>query len=436
MTEKRKISVRKILQVLLTLVVTVGCVIVMVSASRVEDRQTLKEVRVHIKNDKKYHFIEEKEITDLAINNRGLDILHIPLSRLDIHSMEQVVKKDPWVADAQVYVDNERVLHLYVTQRIPVARLFLQNGSSYYIDTTFNTMPLSDNSVYYTMVVTNVPELKNDSVGKSLKKQIVSLVRTIQADTFWNAQVAEVIIDSVNNFELTPVLGEQRILLGEAADIREKLDNLFAFYRRVLNRIGWDKYEVLDVRFKGQVVASPSLPYKGPVDKALATMNWVSSITETEAIMAERDSIRKAEAGATEKWSPVAHISKRDAARVKDLKIVDDSTRRGLRVAGSKAPESKKAATPVAAHPAKVAAPKAVVAPTPDKAAGKTTSVKKAVQLKSELHASAKKAAKPAAKKKAAAKAKPVKKETNNKNKKGNAHDASPKYVYPAKKGH
>jgi cell division protein FtsQ len=296
MAKKRKISVRKILQVFLTLVVTAACVVAMVSASKIDDNTTLKSVAVHIKNDKKYHFIEQKEIMDLAINNRNIDIIHTPLSKLDIHQMEQVILADPWVADAQVYVDNARMLHMYVTQRIPVARIFQQSGGSCYMDTTLSTMPLSANYIYYTTVVTNVPELKNDSAGRALRKQIVSLVRTIQADSFWSAQISQVIVDSGNTFELVPVLGDQRILFGDATGMNDKFNNLFTFYKNVLNHIGWDKYEVLDLRYNGQIIASPSLPYKGPVDKAVVNMNWINSLVESEAEKDEKDSLRMAAA--------------------------------------------------------------------------------------------------------------------------------------------
>ena len=296
MAEKRKISVRKIIQVLLTLIVSTCCIIAMVSASRIEDSKMIKSVSINIKNEKKYHFIEQQEIMDIAINNRNVDIEHTPVSKLDVHSIEQVILADPWVANAQVFVDNAQVLNIYVTQRIPVARLFQQNGASYFLDTTLSIMPLSKNYVYYTTVVTNVPELKNDSVSWALRKQIVSLVRTIQADTFWNSQVSQVILDSSNMFELTPVLGEQRIILGDITGAKTKLNNLFLFYKNVLNRIGWDKYEVLDLRFADQVVASPSLPYKGPTDKAVVNMNWINSIMETEARKDSKDSVKAVDA--------------------------------------------------------------------------------------------------------------------------------------------
>ena len=292
---KRKISIRKILQVSLTVVVSMCCIIAMVSASNIEDSKTLTSIEVHFKNDKKYHFIEEKEILDLAINNRDIDIMHIPMSKLDIHSMEQVIMEDPWVAHAQVFVDNNRVLQMYVTQRLPVARVFQKDSKSYYVDGTLSIMPLSTNYIYYTTVVTNVPEIRNDSMGWALRHQIVSLVNTIQRDSFWNAQISQVVVDSVGAFELIPVLGDHRILFGDASNMKDKFNNLFLFYKNVLNRIGWDKYETLDVRFKDQVIASPSLPYTGPGDKAVDKMNWINSIVETEAKNDEKDSVHAAE---------------------------------------------------------------------------------------------------------------------------------------------
>lgn len=283
MAEKRKISIRKILQLFVTLVVTTCCVIAMVSASRIEESKMISSVAVHIRNDKKYHFIEQQEIMDLAINKDNIDITHTPVSKLNLHAMEQRILSDPWISGAQVYVDNDRVLQMHVTQRIPVVRVFQRNTVSYYMDTTLSIMPLSRNYIYYTSVVTNVPEIKNDSISWALRQQIVSMVRHIQHDSFWNAQISQVIVDSVGMFELVPMIGNQRVIFGDVANMNEKFNNLFVFYKNVLNKIGWDKYETLDVRYKDQVVALPSLPYKGPVDKAIDKMNWINSIVETEA---------------------------------------------------------------------------------------------------------------------------------------------------------
>lgn len=248
---------------------------------------------VSISNDRKYHSLEQKKIMDLAIYKRNIDIEHTPVSKLDVRGIERAIETDPWVQNAQVYIDIERVMHIEVTRRVPVARLFRADGVSYYIDSTLHTMPLSDDYTYYTNVVTNVPDLGNDSAGIGMKKQIVRLARFINTDSFWSAQVSQIAIDSAGMFELTPVIGEQKILLGDTSRLVEKFTNVMTFYKDVLNRIGWDKYQTLDVRFQDQVIASPSLPYKGPVDKAISKMNWITSIEVTEAQKRHEDSIRE-----------------------------------------------------------------------------------------------------------------------------------------------
>lgn len=279
MAEKRKISVRKILQFLLTLVVTACCIVAVLSASRKEDEKYIRNIDIRIKNENKCRFIDKAAIMDLVANDKHIDLKHVPSSKLDLHGMEEAIAANPWVGRAEIYVDNLRDLHLNVTQRVPVARVFDSDTNSYYLDTALQIMPLSDRYVHYTTVVTNVPVLKDkDSASNVIKAEVVKVVRFIERDTFWNAQVSQIIMQPGGTFELVPVLGHQRILIGDTSMLKEKFANLFTFYKSVLNRIGWGKYDVIDVRYKGQVVASPALPWNAPVDKAMSNMNWVKSI--------------------------------------------------------------------------------------------------------------------------------------------------------------
>lgn len=277
MNEKRKISIRKILQTVLTLVLAGVCIVAMVSAANRQDKQKISELNIHIKNPR-YGFIDTVQVKNMLLTDRHIDINKTGIGRLNLYRMEKEVSTNPYVEDAQVFIDNRKVLNVFVTQRIPVARLFDQAGNSYYLDHTLKAMPLSSRYVHYTTVVTNVPVLKDDSMGIALKAQIVALVKYIDRDTFWGAQISQIIVTDNYEYELVPVLGKQKILLGDTSRLDEKFSNLFAFYKKVMNRVGWDKYTVLDLRYEGQVVASPSLPWKAPVDKAVANMNWVQSI--------------------------------------------------------------------------------------------------------------------------------------------------------------
>jgi len=500
MEEKRKISIRKILQMALTIVGAVGCIIAMVSASSLEGEKPLKKLPVlHIRNDRKYHSTEQRKIMDLAIYDRNVDILHTPVSRIDVHGIEQAIKSDPWVADAQVYIDIDRVMQIYVTRRVPVARIFRKDGESYYVDSTLHTMPLSDDYTYYTTVVTNAPDMGNDSAGKSILKQIVTLVKAINADSFWNAQVSQVSMDSAGMFELMPVLGNQKIKIGDTSRLKEKFGNLLAFYKNVLNRIGWDKYDVLDARFHDQVIASPSLPYNGPRDLAISKMNWITSIETTEAQKFHEDSVRAAEtkiaaiaaakaesierakkkaaavaaAAAAAKAAAKAAAPKRYAGKTaKDLKkdkkkekvdkkslktaaaahkVGDKAAHTVTKAAatGKNKPAPKHDAKGTKAPPAKTAKKEPAKAVAAQKHPAKKDVVKTA-QKKPGAHAAS--AAHPAAKASAkkAPPAKPNKKDDKKKpktkadkekdkkkdKKETGKHEAAGKYTYPAAKGH
>ncbi len=281
MTQKRKISVSKILNTVFTIALICCCIIALSSASKIEKTKTLSNIEIDISNGDKYRFLDDKKVMDMINKEHGEEVTRLPIGNLDTRAMEQAISTNPWVKDAEVYIDNAHVLHLFITQRTPVTRIFETNGNSYYLDKTLSTMPLSDNYIYYTTVVTNVPPIKDDSAGHALKGQIVAIVKFIEANPFWMAQISHVEVDTGNTFVLAPLLGTQKILLGDTSRMKEKFDNLYVFYKKISNRIGWDKYEVLDLRYKGQVIASPALPWKGPIDKAMVNMNWARSMVDS-----------------------------------------------------------------------------------------------------------------------------------------------------------
>lgn len=312
MAQAPKISIIKVLQVLFTFVMCTTCMVAMIGAASIEDDKTIDDrVEVRILGSKRYHALEEQQILNQAIVDRKVDLKRTPIGEMDLNGMEEALKKDPWILDAQCHIENKWIvnaagqkenqyyLHIDIEQRIPVARMFTKDNSSYYIDKGYHPMPLPKQFNFYTPVVTNVPYLGKDSLGDVIRQEILYVVNTLQKDSFWSAQSAQIMLNDQYKFELMPVAGNQRIILGDTSRLKDKLENVYLFYVHVLNKIGWDKYEVLDARFDNQVVASPSLPYKGPVDKSAHDFDWVNSIVVTQAridsVHQEAD-IRKAEA--------------------------------------------------------------------------------------------------------------------------------------------
>jgi cell division protein FtsQ len=282
MAIKRKISTRKVLQALITLVVTGGCIVALVSASKIQNQKRLNTVTIDIKNEGKYRFVNKDRLWKQLVEERGIQSGKTAIDRIDIKAIEKNAYEDPWVGNAQVYLDNGRNMHITLTQRQPVARIFLENGQSRYLDTSLRLLPVSDQFTYYTTIVTNVPLLHDDSISRDMKFRVIRLVKFIENSRFWNAQIAQVMVTPDRMFELIPVMGKHTISIGDTSRLEEKFDNIFAFYKNVLNKIGWDKYDNLDARFAGQIVASPALPWSPPSKNALSNMDWVKSIMASD----------------------------------------------------------------------------------------------------------------------------------------------------------
>lgn len=275
---KRRVSIRKILQTLVTFLLVGLGVFALQSANRIEKNKTLSGLHIKIFNQHEAGFINEAYAQELLFGSSQAHLNHLRLDRLNLNLMEQKLQSNPWISRAEVYADNEHKLFVHIWQRIPEVRLFTSDGNSYFLDKNLKEIPLSEHYSPLLPVVTNVPQLKSDSSETALRTAIFKVVSTLQQHPFWNAQIAQIAVVNNREFELVPVLGRQRILLGDTSLIHQKLENLLAFYQQVQNKIGWDKYTTIDLRYKDQVVASPALKWKAPVDRALNNIDWIKAV--------------------------------------------------------------------------------------------------------------------------------------------------------------
>ena len=69
------------------------------------------------------------------------------------------------------------------------------------------------------------------------------------------AQVAQVNVEPNGTFQMVPTLGDHLVLLGSTAQLEDKLNRLFTFYKKVWLVSGVNAYQYIDCRFDHQVVA-------------------------------------------------------------------------------------------------------------------------------------------------------------------------------------
>lgn len=88
--------------------------------------------------------------------------------------------------------------------------------------------------------------------------KLLTFVKFVEADAFWRSEVVQIEAATSDSgapdLTLVPRSGPFVVRFGRIEEVREKLDRLSRFYRNGLDRMGWDRYGSVDVRFAGQVV--------------------------------------------------------------------------------------------------------------------------------------------------------------------------------------
>ncbi|MGK4422426.1 hypothetical protein ACSLVQ_29670, partial [Klebsiella pneumoniae] len=72
-----------------------------------KEQQTCKDVHIEIDGTQQQVFIDEKDVLQL-INITG-NIQTKKLSQIDLKSLETALKKNLWIKNAELFLDNTRV---------------------------------------------------------------------------------------------------------------------------------------------------------------------------------------------------------------------------------------------------------------------------------------------------------------------------------------
>jgi cell division protein FtsQ len=252
-----KTTIRKIVFIAVWLCIGGGMLTLLLAAISKKNRGRCVDYKITVQGKSEGTFITIADVENQLLKSASGKLKGVSVSSFHLHRMEQELEHNSWIKHADLYFDNQDVLHVSVTEKEPVARIFTTGETSFYIDSASRRIPLSDKSSARVPVFSGFPDKKRyTSADSAMMRDITRLAVFIRNNSFWNSQVAQVNITENRGFELIPVVGNHIVKLGSAENLPQKFNRLMAFYEQVLRTSGFDKYKVIDVQFKGQVVAS------------------------------------------------------------------------------------------------------------------------------------------------------------------------------------
>ena len=179
------------------------------------------------------------------------------LGSIDFERIEREIKRQSYVANAQVYMTLEGVVEIKVIQRQPILRIFNDKGESFYLDGMGYLMPLNPSFSARVLVATGTIDeafskkvcylsdsvkLKDSMNYHSVVNNLYKLSTFITKDKFLKAQIEQIYVEPNGEFELIPRVGSHTILMGTADNLEDKFERLFVFYRIGLNKTGWSMW--------------------------------------------------------------------------------------------------------------------------------------------------------------------------------------------------
>ncbi len=226
------------------------CYIVFVSFffRRMKSEGTCTGLQVEVVDSLDKHFVSKGDLVSI-LKNAELYPVHKPIGAINTERIERELLKNEMIARVEVYKTPSRLIKLEVEQKIPIIRI-ISNSDNYYIDNRGTVMPISPH------YVADVP-IASGNVEKTLAKtDLYKFALFLQKNKFWNDQIEQIYIYPDNEVDLIPRVGDHRIILGDFTDFEAKLNKLQLFYEQAMPKVGWEKYSIINLKYKDQIVCT------------------------------------------------------------------------------------------------------------------------------------------------------------------------------------
>jgi cell division protein FtsQ len=253
---------RKVLKILLIIPVLYLILVPVFLVSSANSRRC-KGISIDIKDSSDYHFVTKRQLLNLVYGSTG-KIIGKPVKDVSVSDIENKINGLRELKEAEVYMTIDGTIHVYANQRDPVMRVMPNGGGDFFIDNDgvvvrkrnlyTPRLHIVEGNVNISSAMLNGVSVLDTSIKNSILKDIYYLVEYINDNSFWSAQIDQIYVDNNDQIDLIPRVGNHVIHLGTTENLEGKLRNLATLYEKVLPEVGWNKYSVINLEYKDQIV--------------------------------------------------------------------------------------------------------------------------------------------------------------------------------------
>lgn len=238
---------KKVIFISLAVIIIGYIITVMVFLNPKTNTEVCTDLEIIVIDTLDRHFIKESEIISI-LKKEELIPTGKNLKNINSEKIEAVLEKNNLVKNAECYKTTGGKVIIEIYQKIPILRIFNNNGKSYYVDSDAGIMPASGNHAAYLPVASGYID------EEYAKTKLYNFALFLQNNKFWDTHIEQINVTENKDIELVPRIGNFIVILGKIDDYPQKLEKLKLFYDKGLNVVGWNKYSVINLKYKDQVV--------------------------------------------------------------------------------------------------------------------------------------------------------------------------------------
>ncbi|MEA5138814.1 cell division protein FtsQ/DivIB [Arcicella rigui] len=235
---------------LLTLIL----VAIVILAENIHHHQKCTKVNINIEGDNDSHLVTAEEILEIVNPNVVESPEGKPYDKIDFKRIEKRVCLNKLIESCQVHRDLSGEMTIDVTEHTPLARVINNNRSDTYVTEKGDFIGISPHFTPRVLLLSGnyFNEVKDLTDLKS--KPILELIKAINEDAFWKAQITQLVIEKDGGITLIPEVGNHVIEFGMGIDIEAKFKKIKIFYKEILPAKGWDTYHKVSVKYRNQII--------------------------------------------------------------------------------------------------------------------------------------------------------------------------------------
>ncbi|MBF6597226.1 MAG: hypothetical protein ITF98_03270 [Fermentimonas sp.] len=231
-------------------VVVIGYIIL--SANFFRDSSHNRECigfEVEIKDSLKTQFVTAVEIEEL-VKKHDLHPVGKSFNNINTLAIRDIIMTSRLVESAKVFITSGGTVMATIKQREPVLRVISNSKGDFYIDKDREIMPVASSFAVY------VPVATGEIDEEFAKNELYDFAMFLNNNSDWDAWVEQIVVKNGNEVELIPRAGNFRIIMGSLEDYQTKLNKFVRFVDEGLNKLGWNRYSEINLKFDNQVVCT------------------------------------------------------------------------------------------------------------------------------------------------------------------------------------